>query len=69
MTHVFIHNSTTISLLFIAFVCEFVLVLSRMAVLVLVHGRKKHFDYEHEHHFIVHERARRRKDMSNDKAH
>ena len=52
MTPVFIHNSTTISLLFIAFVCEFVLVLSRMAVLVLVLGRKKHFDYEHEHHFI-----------------
>ena len=59
------HISPLVSPQFVAFVRDFVLVLSRKTVLVL--GREKRFDYDHEHHFIEHEHDGRRKDMGNDK--
>ena len=63
---IFTHISGPVSRLFAAFVRDFVLVLSRMTVLVLVFDCNQRFDYEHEHHFIEHEHDGSQKDVGKD---
>ncbi len=61
---IFNHIFGPASPLFAAFVRDFVLVLSRMTVLVLDCNYR--LDYEHEHHFIEHEHDGSQKDVGKD---
>ncbi len=64
----FTHISGPASPLSAAFARDFVLMLSRMTVVVLVLDCIYRIDYEHEHHFIEHEHDGSQKDVGKDGA-